>query len=235
MRTIAFCLAAFTALAQSSAFEAATIRPADPQSNARSAARLTPDRVSYQNITLRTLLGRAFEIKTSEQIQGPSWISSERFDVNAKAPDHTPPEQIPKMLQTLLIERFQLELHHETRELPAYVLVAGKGKLKMEESKAEGARDTLDMTGPRRAARNMSMATLAQYVSLTARTPVVDQTGMSGRFNFPYEMSSEEMGGKDGYPSIFTIVEELGLKLESKKLPFDVVVIDRGNKVPIEN
>ena len=181
------------------------------------------------------MLIRAFGFTFGAQVEGPAWISTERFDANAKAPDHTPPEQIPKMLQTLLIERFQLELHHETREFPAYVLIAGKGKLKMEASTAEGARDTFDMTGPRRAARNMSMAGLAQYVSMTAGAPVVDQTGLNGRFNFPYEMSSEEQGGKEGYPSIFTIVEELGLKLESKKLPFDVVVVDRGNKVPTEN
>jgi uncharacterized protein (TIGR03435 family) len=50
---------------------------------------------------------------------------------------------------------------------------------------------------------------------------------------FPYQMSSEEIGGD--HPSIFTIVEELGLKLDAKKLPFDVIVVDRGNKVPIEN
>ncbi len=140
-------IAILPAFAQSPAFEAATIRPADPKSNVRSSSRLTPDRVSYQNITLRTLLGRAFEIKTSDQIQGSAWISTERFDVNAKAPDHTPPDQILKMLQTLLIARFQLELHHETREFPAYVLIAGKGKLKMEESKADGPRGRIRHDG----------------------------------------------------------------------------------------
>ncbi len=81
----------------------------------------------------------------------------------------------------------------------------------------------------------MSLATFAQYVSMTVGKPVVDTTGLSGRFNFPYEMSSEELPGQPDHPSIFTIVEELGLKLESRKLPFDVVVVDRGNKVPIEN
>jgi uncharacterized protein (TIGR03435 family) len=227
-------MAALPVLAQAPAFDAATIRPAAPDAPRPAGASTTPERLILRNTTLENTLGRALAI-ISAQIDGPAWISTDRYDINAKAPDHTPPDQVLVMLQNLLIERFKLELHHETRELAVYALVAGKGKLKMEESAAEGPRDTFDMTGGRRAAHNMSMAGLVQYVSMTVRTPVVDRTELKGHFNFPFEMSSEELGATQDHPSIFTIVEKLGLKLESRKLPFDVIVIDRGDKMPVEN
>ncbi len=181
------------------------------------------------------MLIRAFGLSFAAQVEGPAWIGAERFDLNAKAPDHTPPEQIPRMLQTLLIERFQLELHHETREFPSYALVTGKGRLKLDNGSPDGGRDTYEFPKGQRRALNMSMASFVKYLYMTVQAPVVDQTGLKGGYDFPFEMSSEELGGKPDHPSIFTIVEDLGLKLESKKLPFDVIVVDRGNKVPIEN
>lgn len=66
------------------------------------------------------------------------------------------------------------------------------------------------------------------------RHPVSDLTGIEGRYDFPYDYSLEETG-RDSAPSIFTVVADLGLKLESRKASFDVVVIDGGNKIPAEN
>jgi uncharacterized protein (TIGR03435 family) len=66
------------------------------------------------------------------------------------------------------------------------------------------------------------------------QAPVIDKTGLEGYYNFPFERTMEETG-RDSAPSVFTVVEELGLKLESRKAPFDVVVIDSGNKVPAGN
>jgi uncharacterized protein (TIGR03435 family) len=117
--------------------------------------------------------------------------------------------------------------------LPAYALTIGKSKLKLVEDDTNPKNSTV-MNDGRREMRSMNMATLAQYASLTMRTPVVDKTGLSGYYDFPYDLSQEETL-KDSAPSIFTVFEELGLKLESRKEPFDVIVIDSGNRTPIEN
>ncbi len=84
------------------------------------------------------------------------------------------------------------------------------------------------------------MPQLADFVSATVQRPVFDHTGLSGTYNFPIEMSMEELGGINANPdnpapSIFTILESLGLKLEARKEAVEVIVIDGGNKVPAEN
>ena len=185
------------------------------------------------NTTLSNALIRAFGLTTAGQVAGPSWIFESRYDIVAKAPDNTPKERIPVMLQTLLVDRFKLVLHHETRELPAYALMVGKTKLKLVEDDTN-PKNSAVMSGDRREMRSMNLATLAQFASLTLRTPVLDKTGLSGYYDFPYDISQEETL-KDSAPSIFTVFEELGLKLESRKEPFDVIVIDSGNRTPIEN
>jgi uncharacterized protein (TIGR03435 family) len=89
--------------------------------------------------------------------------------------------------------------------------------------------------------KSTSMELLARMASQTLRAPVLDQTGLAGFYDFPYHFSMEEMGGMTSQtaasdkPSIFTIMENLGLKLESRKAPFDVLVIDRGNPTPAGN
>src|SRR5258708_1163145 len=144
------------------------------------------------------------------------------------------------MLRTLLIERFQLVLHREPRDLPAYVLVTAKGRLKLVESDAP-EKNRVVVNAGHREMKSTSMDLVAQYVSRTLRTPVLDQTGLAGYYDFPYDFSMEEMGGLNAQPSapdkpsIFTIMEDLGLKLESRKAPFDVIVIDRGNPMPAGN
>ena len=213
------------------AFEVATVRPAVPAGGGRASS--SGDRLTLNNTTLLNALIRAFGLTSAGQVSGPSWILEGRYDIVAKAPDNTPKDQIPLMLQTLLIDRFKLVLHHETRELPAYALTIGKSKLKLVEDDTNPKNSTV-MNDGRREMRSMNMATLAQYASLTLRTPVVDKTGLSGYYDFPYDLSQEETL-KDSAPSIFTVFEELGLKLESRKEPFDVIVIDSGNRTPIEN
>jgi len=137
------------------------------------------------------------------------------------------------MLQTLIIDRFHLVLHHESKELPAYALVTGKGPIKLVED-ASNQKDSVVVNNGRREARSMSMASLAQLASSTLRVPVLDNTGLRGYYDFPYEVSQEETS-QDSGPSIITVVAGLGLKLEPRKAPLDVIVVDSGNKVPVEN
>jgi uncharacterized protein (TIGR03435 family) len=125
-------------------FDAASIKPASlPAPDGRGRVMVggptggpgtgDPGRVRYPFISLKNLLMNAYDVK-SFQIQGPSWLDSERFDLNATMPPETTREQFRAMLQNLLAERFQLTLHRESRELPMYSLVVAKNGPKMKES-----------------------------------------------------------------------------------------------------
>jgi uncharacterized protein (TIGR03435 family) len=214
------------------AFEVATIKPAIPDPERRRTL-TSGDALIYNNTTLLNALGRAFGVTSGNQIVGPAWVREERYDIVAKAPENTPKEQLPLMLQALLIARFKLVLHHEMRDLLTYDLVTGSGKLKLTKS-GDPQNSAVVVRDGRRELTRTSMAALAQLASGAVQAPVIDKTGLSGFYDFPYDVSREE-SGRDSEPSIFTVVAELGLRLESRKSPFDVIVIDGGNKVPAEN
>jgi uncharacterized protein (TIGR03435 family) len=244
---------------ESPSFETASVKPAAPSSQRR--VEENPETIILRNTTLKSALARAFGLKFGNQISGPSWIITERYDIVAKAPHKASAEQMRRMLQALLVERFKLVLHHENRVLPAYALLT-KGRIKMHEVQdAAGPENSLAFNNGHREAKRMSMAGLARLLSLILNTPVVDMTALSSFYNFPFELSFEERGGMNSgqavpggepksngsrrgdaepldsrsAPSVFTLVESLGLKLESRHMPFDVIVIDSGNKVPTEN
>ena len=92
-----------------------------------------PGQITYSNVSLKNGSDDAYEVK-GYQITGPKWLDSERFDIVAKIPKGATKEQFQMMLQNLLAERFKLTLHRETKELPIYALVVGKGGPKMKET-----------------------------------------------------------------------------------------------------
>jgi len=229
-------LIALAAYAQTPSFEVASIKPAVPIIGRGGRASASGDRVTYANTTLLNVLARAYLVK-GYQVDGPSWIRSERYDIIAEAPDNTPKDQIPLMLEALLNERFQLKLHREPRAMPVYALTAGKGPAKYQRSDGELG---YDLNNGRRELKNHTMAQLADFLSPMVQRPVFDRTGLSGTYKFPLEMSIEELGGINANPdspapSIFTIVEGIGLKLEPRKEAVEVIVVDSGSKVPTEN
>jgi uncharacterized protein (TIGR03435 family) len=116
--------------------------------------------VTFNHTTLLNVLTRAFGLSFPSQVVGPSWIFTDRYDIVAKAPDNTPQNQIPRMLETLVTDRFQLTLHHETRDLPAYTLILGKGRLKLQEVKDPAVKNDWTIEGDRREAKSMSVAAL---------------------------------------------------------------------------
>jgi uncharacterized protein (TIGR03435 family) len=235
MRLPAAIIGLAIASAQGQSFEAATIRPAAPASGGGRAT-ASGDRIAYSNTTLLNVLVRAYGLTFAGQVLGPSWIFTERYDIAAKAPDGTPKDQIPLMLQNLLVERFKLTLHHETKDLPVYDLVIGKGQLKLKKSGESAVKNDWAIEGEHRSAKSMNLATLATYLTLMfgARTPVQDKTGLEGYYDFLFDLTKEETA-RDSAPSIFSVVDDLGLYLESRKAPFDVLVIDSGNWQPAEN
>jgi uncharacterized protein (TIGR03435 family) len=200
----------------------------------------SPGHFAMRNVPLRMALLWAFDLKDYE-ITGPDWIKSEeRYDIIANAGGPATEGQMRQMLQALLVERFQIKAHRETKELPVYVLLPGKGEAKV---KAAGADAQSSLGG----AGGAGAAFIAQPISrftfmLTRRMdrPVLDQTGLKGRYDFTIDLSGLGFNGRDpevpGGPSIFTTVQrDLGLKLEARKEPIEILVIDSANKMPTEN
>src|ERR1051326_2027656 len=243
------------------AFEVASIKQSQPVTDGHLAVGGTrnPDRITLNNMTLRDLMARAYEVKLA-QITGPSWIDSERFDINAKIPNGMT-DQVKAMMRTLLEERFQMKLHRENKEMPVYELVQ-KGTLKLDKAAEPTSRTqmTLEGTGDGVMHATINSATMANFSDMIGRwtdRPVLDKTGITGQYDLKLDLALEDLqrsrsvvgaitvdGGPsnanpapDGPPtaSLFTSVQKLGLKLEAKRAPLDLLVIDKAEKVPLEN
>jgi len=211
------------ALAQGNppAFEVASIKAAAPQQQGRMMVRMgsDPGRVDYANVSLKDVLARAYNVKRY-QVQGPSWLDSERYDITAKVPDGVPKEQIPVMLQALLADRFKMTTHKETKEQPVYGLVVGKSGPKLtksDESGGEGAAPKMMttpdggkvaaprggvmmmMNGPGGNARmQANKVTLGQFSDMLSNMldrPVVDQTALEGNYDIALDVSMEDLAG----------------------------------------
>jgi len=199
----------------------------------------------------------------------PGSRDTEKYDIEVKIPPGTSKEQYQRMLQNLLTERFKLVLHHEARVLPVYELVVARDGPKFKESTpsanapAPGPPGRIDKDGfpvlppgvPGLAckygpgamshctAQQQPMSALAR--SLSAQTaadrPVIDKTGLTGKYDFhlAYDMHIPGLTpSPDDPPSMIlfdAVQKQLGLKLVDAKAPFDFVIIDRGDKTPTEN
>jgi uncharacterized protein (TIGR03435 family) len=177
------------------------------------------------------------------QISGPDWLGSERFDVAAKPPAGATEDQFPLMLQSMLAERFKLALHRDTKVFPVYGLVVGKGGVKFKEVENVENHRTNSSRGYF-IGEQCSMPTLAAYLARQMGRPVIDMTELKGVFNLTLNFTPENMVpaaedgklDKESYPPLLTALQEqLGLKLEPKKAPIEILVIDHIEKVPTEN
>jgi uncharacterized protein (TIGR03435 family) len=246
----AFLLSAICAAAQPALdleFEVATIKPADPDSTS-SGVDADTGLLRIQNQSLHSLVRIAYNVNDRQVAGGPKWVESDRFDVNGKANGPASGPELLLMLQTLLADQFSLTFHRETRTVTGYALAPAKGGLKMEVAKGDGA-----STSGRRGtieAKGGTMKVLAERLTRLLQAPVEDATGTTGGFNFTLKWSPEETGsqrppGSDASsnnalpessgPTIFTALQEqLGLRLESRKVSMEVLVIDNAEK-PKEN
>jgi uncharacterized protein (TIGR03435 family) len=172
------------------------------------------------------------EYKT--RITGPDLLESQRFDIVAKAPSGTPNDQLMPMLQTLLIDRFGMQLHRETVEMPIYALVIADGGPKLKEMKPGepiSGRGAAGSQSDALASKSFmgDLGTFAASLSRSLDRPVVDMTGLSGRFVIFLTYLPDRLVGVEGAsgPSIFAALEEqLGLKLERQRGPIEMIVID---------
>jgi uncharacterized protein (TIGR03435 family) len=251
LRIVPVLTLAFAAWAQQ-AFEVATIKP-NSTGDRRIMIRMAPGgRFTATGVTLRQLIAQAYNVRDFQITGGPGWVSGERYDINAKGPegmpDRVPPEVVRPMLRALIEERFQLKTHQESKEMPVYALVAGKGGPKMTPAAAESQGPMMRMGRGQLSGKKIPMVMLAQQLAMQLGRNVVDKTGLKGDFDFTLEWTPEPGQGPGGPPpgeplpaadssgpTIFTAVQEqLGLKLDSDKGPVDIIVIDSVAK-PSEN
>lgn len=227
--------------AQSPAFEVATVKVNRGGTGASNGPRLTNGRLSAENATLKRFLQVAYDLNAL-QISGPAWLDSDRFDLAAKSPEGVPDSDLMPMLQSLLKERFQLALHRENKEMPIYDLIVAKEVLKISVFDPSH----IPPTPPRNGAASMivgpmTMSQLANSLTPATGRPVVDKTGLQGRYfcavTFSPLAAQTNSNVTDVAPlDIFAAVEQqLGLKLESAKATREILVVDHAERMPREN
>lgn len=240
--------------AQSSAkpqFEVASIKQRTDGASTSACCLGAGGRLNIKNQRISNVIGFAWTMKYYQLVGGPSWLESDRFDIEAKAEGSSSQDEMKQMLQSLLEERFHLKIHQETRQLPVYTLTLAKGGSKMQAFKegdcikyapstpaspstATKPRDFCGFNILTQGRWNASGITMQQVTSALAditNRPVIDKTGLSGLFDVHMEYPEDELSPDSAGPSIFTVIQsQLGLRLESTKGPVPVLVIDQVEK-----
>jgi uncharacterized protein (TIGR03435 family) len=205
--------------AQTASFEAAAIKPSEALSGGWSGIRDDDGHLDARNVTLKRCISGAYGIPEGQITGGPKWMGETRYDITARGPGDT-----ADMLKTLLADRFRLVMHAQTETRSGYVLTVAKGGIKAALTPPDTRSTTNTTTGsrPRIDAKGCPMSRLVQKLAAFLGEPVVDETQDSRSFDFVLQWAP------DG-PSLFTALQEqLGLKLEARKVPVDVLVIDRA-------
>jgi uncharacterized protein (TIGR03435 family) len=230
---VAFALAVAAQAQQQPAaraeFEVVSVKPGDP-SDPGAGMRMSPGRLEMRNITLKQLVMSAYSLNPYQLEGGPKWLDSAKFDVDAKLPAGAPGSQTSPMVQAMLADRFKLEFHRETQTRSEYALVVAKGGPKLQ---AAGADDHQSSSSGPRMVRGTAtpMSRLADMLISVVSAPVVDQTGLTGKYNIDMKFAPllETSVQDETLPDIFAAVQEqLGLRLNAIKGPVEVLVIDHA-------
>jgi uncharacterized protein (TIGR03435 family) len=209
--------------------------------------------ISIRNAPLIVLLQMAYQVKRPNYIVGgPGWFDSDRFDITAKAPPGTPEDQLAAMLQALLVQEFKLAARQEQRPMDVFVLTVGKNGPKLQKAAGSGPPDCKRKLADAQAAKegadrlfvqgtfeavctNMTMAVLGDTLQGLApgyvNRVVVDQTGLTGAYDLKLDWAPRTLLDQGGLTMFDAVEKMLGLKLDSKKLPMTVVVIDHVERL----
>jgi uncharacterized protein (TIGR03435 family) len=223
----------------------ASLNPVGPDYNNRIA--IGPSTFSGKNVTLKRLLSEAYGMEPSRISGGPKWLAEAEYDVEGKTEGAVSPEEMRKMLQTLLAERFHAEVHRETRELRTYELTVDKGGIKIRPA-SDG-----EPAAPRPGAFHFhgDLQQLADLISVQLTIPaamddpsrpsmasgppipVFNRTGLTGAYDLDVDLKLA--AGIPAFNLWQAALTEFGLKLESRKGGVEVLVVDRADRVPVAN
>jgi bla regulator protein blaR1 len=253
-------------------FEVATIKPSDPGQRGSRAQVQPGGRVVISGVPVRDMMALAYRVRDFQITGGPGWLATDGWDIEARAeagsfspptapPDPNTPDPMSIRLQSLLEDRFQLNTHRETKDLPIYELSVAKGgsKIKLSDDQTFPAQvgapisppqaGTVPRGGMRRSpgtlnANAVQVSVLAMALSQLLGRTVTDKTGLQGLYDLKLQwaLDAPPAAGKvpeappdSNAPSIFTALQEqLGLKLDSAKGPVEIIVVDSVQK-PTEN
>ena len=238
--------------AHSQGFEVASVKiHLDQGRRARDCA-IEPGRIRCLDATLGEYIMMAYSVKRY-QISGPSWIvsqsSSRTYDIVANVGTAVPQAGVKLRLGPLLLERFHLTFHRETRELPVFALTVDRNGPKFKEPGSGGEKRISPDGNGGIAFEHWTMEDLADWLTVlpSMSQPVVNQTGLPGSFSFDANLFGLDKGISDGdlkramiamdAPGTLraTLPEQLGLRLEARKTTMEMIVIDSAEKTPTEN
>lgn len=239
--------------AKAPAFEVAAITPCEPgtpeppgEHNGMVRFTSPGGRFSARATSVKFLLEWAYDILPSQHSGGPAWMENDRYDIVAKAPGNASDDEMKLMTRALLADRFQLKLHHETRDAPVLILAPGKNAPKLfppKEGEAHSlkiipqAGDDQKVVSYRVVATRFSFAQLNQTFARQLERVIVNETGIQGDFNFTLDFTPDENRPNPLDPSlvISAMRDQLGLTLKAQKGPVDFLVIDGVEKVTAGN
>jgi uncharacterized protein (TIGR03435 family) len=193
--------------------------------------------------TLVLLIQRAYGVMDWNVDGGPDWIRVDRFDVAAKAnvAGDLTESQLRPMLAKLLEERFQLKLHRTSKPMAGYALQVARGGPRLKRSTAEEQRDSFRLTASRLSGQAISMRDFARFVGGKLGLIAVDETGLSGLYDFDVEWRPPagflpDVDPREAQRStvLDAIQKQLGLKFVAKKVAVEVLIIDHAER-PSEN
>ena len=203
------------------------------------------------NMSLRSLIVMAYGMK-DYQVEGPDWLSSERFDIAAKFPEALPRERekynagLRAMMEKMLLDRFRLAVHREQKMFAVYGLTVGKNGIKFKEVPDTGSHSNSDNNHYQ--GRSVSMAIFAEFLSRRMDLPVLDMTGLKGCHDLTLDWVPEPPQSNESKAEAPVFADsprgavlrdalqgQLGLKVETRKAPIGILVVDHMEKVPTEN
>ena len=233
-------------------FEVATIKPSKPDAPGK-AFGLRGRNFSTLNTTLTDLITFAYDLQPRQVTGGPAWMETDKYDLAAipDKPGAPNTKQLKGMVQKLLTDRFKLTFHHDKKEMTVFAITVAKtgSKLTKSEDNSNGVPALFFRGLGNLPVKNATIADFAGVMQTAVLDrPVIDQTGLTGRFDFVLTWTPDEsqFGGRGGQapppanggtapPDLFTAMQQqLGLKMDSVKAPVDVLVIDHV-EMPSEN
>jgi uncharacterized protein (TIGR03435 family) len=232
-------------------FEVATIKP-NTKGGMMGLYTYPGGRIFCGFCSVQLMIVYAFDVRELQAVGGPKWMSSEAYDVAAVPPEDSPARSLKPgsistppsseqrlMLQSLLMDRFGLKYHRETREGPVYWMVRTKKRFAATLAKDKDGVPFMTVATYHDGVGNgemmgesTTMAYMARRLSDLLKLPVIDKTGVEGAFDF--DVPAPEPANADPMNATLEGIKQLGLKLESRKGPVEYVVIDEVAK-PTEN
>jgi uncharacterized protein (TIGR03435 family) len=262
-------------------FEVASVKPSgdQPPNLVNVGLHIDGSQVRISYLSLKDYISIAYRVRIN-QIVGPDWMASQRFDIAGKLPDGSAPSDVAAMLQSLLADRFQMKLHREMKEFPVYGLEVAKTGLKvMPSGETEGFDRGVNVAAGGNAngatisfgagaffslgldsieIKKLGMGTITDMLTRFLDRPVIDMTNLKGTYDLTLPLTSEDrnvmlirsavaagvvlppqavayMDSITTHDSLSASLQKIGLTLEPRRSPLEVVVIDQMSKTPTEN